>query len=674
MLRRFALVSSVAFLSAIIVSACSSADSADSPAEGASGSGGESAGGSGGSSTGGTGGSSKGGSSGASGKGGSSGSSGASGKGGASGASGTGGAAGDSGAAGASGSAIGTAGIGGQSGAGGSGGTAASCLGTAADCDGDTTNGCESNTFSDAKNCGKCGVLCAAGANQDGVCQSSVCKVQCRAGFTDCDGDATNGCEVATGTDVEHCGSCTAPSCVSGGNGTAACLNGLCGLTCPAGLGNCDGDVSNGCETDIANSQDHCGSCVQTCGTAPCVNGACQCAGSFQSAERLPLDIYVMMDRSGSMTEDTSKMLSKWDAVKAALESFFANAGTGVAVGIQYFPIPDPGVPVVCDPQNDQCGVHGPCEHQTQKYCLSNAGLYACNSDANCKPLGGGTKCVEWGACEKTAGTLCYPIGGTACGGNEACVTNNACTNAECVVADYSAPAVAISDLPAAAPALMASVEAQTPGGGTPTGPALQGAMDYASSWASTHKDHVTVVVLATDGLPSGCTPSDIPGIAQIAATGAAASPSIRTYVIGVFTPADIQAGATTNLDAISQAGMGQTFTVSSGSDVTAEFLAALDTIRKSALGCEYQIPVPANGGTLEYDKVNVVYTPGGTSTPTTLPGVTDLASCPATGGWYYDNASAPTKVLLCPGSCDAVKADATAKLEVELGCQTQKP
>ena len=43
----------------------------------------------------------------------------------------------------------------------------------------------------------------------------------------------------------------------------------------------------------------------------------------------------------------------------------------------------------------------------------------------------------------------------------------------------------------------------------TPLAP-LRGAIDHASQWATAHTDHVVVAVLATDGEPEVCTPTDI--------------------------------------------------------------------------------------------------------------------------------------------------------------------
>ncbi len=90
-----------------------------------------------------------------------------------------------------------------------------------------------------------------------------------------------------------------------------------------------------------------------------------------------------------------------------------------------------------------------------------------------------------------------------------------------------------------------------------------------------------------------------------------------------------------------------------------------------SQVSCELNVPSPAQG-TLDPNQVNVKYQMGGTPPGVTLPQVADAAACTASGGWYYDNPTAPTKITLCPSTCSDVQADPSANVSVELGCATQ--
>jgi Mg-chelatase subunit ChlD len=240
-----------------------------------------------------------------------------------------------------------------------------------------------------------------------------------------------------------------------------------------------------------------------------------------------------------------------------------------------------------------------------------------------------------------------------------------------CNVADYAKAEVEIDLLPAVGPKISASLDAHSPTTDTPTAPALKGALTHAHDWNVTHPTHKVVVVLATDGLPSSCSPTDIPTIASYADAAFKAGASVRTYVIGVLADADISSGADANLDAISKAGNGgPAFIVKTGSDVTKDFQAALDKIRGATLACEYEVP---KGMGVDYNKVNIAVTLGGKTS--IIPYVGSAAKCdPATGGWYYDTdplKSTPTKIIMCDTSCKALKADSMGKIDIQVGCAT---
>jgi hypothetical protein len=343
------------------------------------------------------------------------------------------------------------------------------------------------------------------------------------------------------------------------------------------------------------------------------------CAAMPYKAQQLPLDMYIMQDQSGSMSDTVSEGGTKWQAVTTALTSFVQQPNvTGISVGIQYFGLPPGGM---------QCGL-------------------ICATDADC----GASAC---GPC-----FLGLCLGG---GSSDSCTPS-----------DYANPEVEIAPLPGVGAAIVASLAKHMPSTGTPTGPALQGAVDHAKAWATSHPGHVVIAVLATDGEPNECTPADQAGIAQIAATALAGTPSIKTFTIGTFASGDIPSGPDL-LNAIASAGgTGMAFNIDTTMNVNQAFLDALNKIRGSALGCQYSIPAPMMGQP-DYSKVNVQYTPGG-GTPTDLLQYPDQAHCPATGGgWYYDNNAMPTQIELCPGTCTTVSADSMGKIEILLGCKTMQ-
>jgi hypothetical protein len=100
-------------------------------------------------------------------------------------------------------------------------------------------------------------------------------------------------------------------------------------------------------------------------------------------------------------------------------------------------------------------------------------------------------------------------------------------------------------------------------------------------------------------------------------------------------------------------------------------FDAVAQAVQKGAkLKCELALPTPSSG-TLDPGKVNVrVVTPSGA---TTLSKVACASACDAGGGWYYDDDATPTKVFLCPASCDSAQAATTEGVEIQVlfGCTT---
>jgi hypothetical protein len=227
-----------------------------------------------------------------------------------------------------------------------------------------------------------------------------------------------------------------------------------------------------------------------------------------------------------------------------------------------------------------------------------------------------------------------------------------------CALSDYAAPTVLMQPLPAG-PAFSSVINASPLVCGTPTLPALQGALAYAQTVASQHVGSKVAVVLVTDGLPDTCSSS----VASVAASAAAAATTFPTYVIGV-------GDALADLDAVASAGgTGKAILVSTASpqQVTQDLTTALGKVKANALSCEYTLPAPPAGQVLEPGKVNVVYTPkGGAATSIAFDG-----TCAGGVGWHYDNANAPTKIVMCPSTCSTLEGDSTGGVQILFGCAT---
>ncbi len=124
------------------------------------------------------------------------------------------------------------------------------------------------------------------------------------------------------------------------------------------------------------------------------------------------------------------------------------------------------------------------------------------------------------------------------------------------------------------------------------------------------------------------------------------------------------------SLNALASAGgTGQAFIVDINKDVAQQFALALGQIQSKALACEYLIPQPM-AGALDYEQVNVSYTPSGGKAKV-LGQVAGAASCKDAGGWYYAPAKSPKKIVMCPATCAILKADTSGEVDILLGCKT---
>lgn len=337
------------------------------------------------------------------------------------------------------------------------------------------------------------------------------------------------------------------------------------------------------------------------------------CAKQTTGGELVPLDLYFMVDRSGSMQDS-----GKWTNVTTALKQFVALPdAAGIGVGIGFFGVAPSKPPPTSCTNNAQCGDYGPC-------------------------LAGFNMCT-----------------GAIGGAPDSCDFN-----------DYVKPKMTISELPAAASQFTSEVSKQSPdGSATPTTPGIRGALTYAHDWATQHPDHLTLVVFATDGEPTGCTGSNSVDLSAQSASQAWQAWGIKTVVIGVGS----ELGA---LNAIAQAGgTDKAVLVDAGGGNTAkQFLDALNELR-SFVACKYQVPKAPAGQELDFGQVNVQITPPSGQSEF-LGQVAGPSNCGTGGGWYYDNPTAPTKILLCDSTCAGIKQGQTpstsTKVEIVLGCSTK--
>jgi hypothetical protein len=156
----------------------------------------------------------------------------------------------------------------------GTGGCTPTCSAGYMSCDSNPNNGCEQNVVTDVNHCGSCTSVCSY-ANATPVCSGGTCSMgACSYLYGNCNGSASDGCEKNVNADTSNCGACG--NVCSSANGTAACSNGACSISCNTLWGNCDGSLANGCERDLSGDASNCGSCGHTCPTGQsCISGSC---------------------------------------------------------------------------------------------------------------------------------------------------------------------------------------------------------------------------------------------------------------------------------------------------------------------------------------------------------------------------------------------------------------
>jgi hypothetical protein len=116
------------------------------------------------------------------------------------------------------------------------------------------------------------GRVCPVPTNAEAFCAGSACAWRCLPGFADCDGASTNGCETDTRTATYNCGGCGV-LCPS----RSACTESVCACTAPAVA------CGTGCYNATTRAL-RCSFCGQYCHPNPgfppaCCRDACRDCG-----------------------------------------------------------------------------------------------------------------------------------------------------------------------------------------------------------------------------------------------------------------------------------------------------------------------------------------------------------------------------------------------------------
>lgn len=125
---------------------------------------------------------------------------------------------------------------------------------------------------------------------------TQACPYVCSAGS--CTGVCTPGTVSCSGTTPQTCNSSgqwvAGTACPTRAGATTTCTGaGVCGYTCNTGYTDCDGQAANGCEAQLASDSNNCNSCGHSCGGGSCSSGVCQAmtlASGLDNPYRLTTD------------------------------------------------------------------------------------------------------------------------------------------------------------------------------------------------------------------------------------------------------------------------------------------------------------------------------------------------------------------------------------------------
>jgi hypothetical protein len=405
-----------------------------------------------------------------------------------------------------------------------------------------------------------------------------------------------------------------------------------------------------------------------------------QCAETNKQAEQVPVDLLLLVDSSGSMAE-ASGASTKWTLATEALRAFVKDPrSNGLGVGLGFFPkLPSDKT---CT-SSAECTSVGPLvEACHQRHLCGKAGAAIPIPTSDCDDPAdvcddATDRCLPVGTCSLGGGE-CLGVGMPCPGGRagDTCTARGrVCRQSPTAwcAQPYDQSAVAIAALPANEPPLATALTTHRPQGGTPLGPALRGAVAQLTAHRAANPGRRVAIILVSDGLPDGFCSRNFADMIIADVAAAQAGPAIPTYVIGVFAADDIPRARPVMERLATAGGTGTPFILMTANDLGQRFQEALNQIRGTALACEFMIPTGT--GTIDYGKVNVHWQ--GASANEDLLYVGSAARCdPARGGWYFDvdpaTGGTPTRVVVCPASCNKFKTDPTARVELRFGCKTR--
>lgn len=245
------------------------------------------------------------------------------------------------------------------------------------------------------------------------------------------------------------------------------------------------------------------------------------------------------------------------------------------------------------------------------------------------------------------------------------------CNSGACCRGALEAEPVVVGTLPDARAALVTALNAATPWADrTPIEAALRGIIQYTKAAAQPGRQMMGLLI--TDGGPEGCQSSSaaLSGLVRDHLN----TTRVPIYVVGT------QGAAYAWLEAVAEAGGAPVherhcaggirpchfYDVGAGKpDV---FIEVLQQIQRAAIACTFAMPT-TDTGLVDPSEVALSLTPSGGGVAARVTHVVSESECSA-GGFFYDDNARPSVISLCPNTCETLRAGDGGKVEILLGCK----
>lgn len=257
---------------------------------------------------------------------------------------------------------------------------------------------------------------------------------------------------------------------------------------------------------------------------------------------------------------------------------------------------------------------------------------------------------------------------------------------------------------------VVSSIQNTKPSGYTPTYAAWRAGIGTVSSWtAAGYEKSPRYLVLITDGVPTvtqdGCTnqspitqaeyDAELTAMAsELQAAQTTLGVPVKTFVVGVVGSENPQKAkydplymlsrmaviggtapsgctpvtGTPSGDTVAPRGTYCHFDLSQAADFGTALTNTLGTIAESVVSCDYSVPTPSSGNSVDPNRIVLVYTHG----DGTYSLVLQNTSTTCDKGWQFTD-STNSKIHICGTTCDMIQKNPKAQLNLVYGCSASQ-